>query len=160
MTLIEILIAAFENAVYSTTWNEICHDRYTLSSLIRFSVPLQTFRAVPNSVASANRICTEQKTNVKTEKKITAMKTKRKIGGSVCEAIRKQDSPMIAKSLDGSIVTRTHGGLRCPLFFSVSDASHCVVMCCHSYFIEKLISPFPKHAPISVCETQRLNNSS
>lgn len=27
-------------------------------------------------------------------------------------------------------------------------------MCCHSYFIEKLISPFPKHAPISVCETQ------
>ncbi|XP_006565835.2 trigger factor isoform X3 [Apis mellifera] len=41
-----------------------------------------------------------------------------------------------------------------------SDASHCVVMCCHSYFIEKLISPFSKHAPISVCETQSLNNNS
>lgn len=47
-----------------------------------------------------------------------------------------------------------------PRIFSVSDASHCVVMCCHSYFIEKLISPFSKHAPISVCETQSLNNSS
>ena len=30
----------------------------------------------------------------------------------------------------------------------VSDASHCVVMCCHSYFIEKLISPFVKHTPV------------
>lgn len=38
------------------------------------------------------------------------------------------------------------------VFFSVSDASHCViVMCyCHSYFIEKLISPFVKQAPIFI----------
>lgn len=63
---------------------------------------------------------------------------------------REQDPPpLIATSF-----RRIDPNEDAPGGFSVSDASHCVVMCCHSYFIEKLISPFPKHAPISVCETQ------
>lgn len=62
-------------------------------------------------------------------KKVALKKTTRISVDPFAVNHREQDPPSFAKSFGESIVTRTYGGPAAPLCFSVSDASHCVVMC-------------------------------
>lgn len=142
--------------ISATRFIEICHDRCTLSSLIRFSVPPQTFHETRNSDFT---VTVHRFTEKNEHKKIALIKTKQSVDPFAVNH-REQDPPSIAKSFDGPIVTRTYGGPAPPFLFYSRRVALCCYVCCHNYFIEKLISPFPKHSPISVCETQRLNNSS
>lgn len=94
-------------------------------------------------------------------KKVALKKNHEKVGGSVRGESPRTGPTVIRKvirRIDRNEDVRGSGGA--PLLFCFRRVALCCYVCCHNYFIEKLISPFPKHSPISVCETQRLNNSS